>query len=481
DVEDPVVDLFAAETASVLAWTDYFVGNALDTTSKLLRPRITYEVKRRILDPIMIAKYNWLKKPDVNNWVPWIMSNCITASLILEKDEKKRSELVYFAMKNTDKYINNLGEDGAVNEGPSYWFHAVGCTFDVLDLLESATNGKVSIYKEPIVQGMASYIYKMHISDNYFINVADASPQLNPDGLAIFRYGKSVGNEKMMAFGSWAFHRKKPEALNIRGSNRSRKLFNILAKNECDAYPSELPKVGDIWFPSIQLMSARSKGLFVASHGGHNAESHNHNDVGDFIVYAAGYPVIIDVGIGTYTAKTFSKDRYKIWNNSSGFHNLPIINGAQQNSGRAAEATEVKYQNSKNATSLSMDISSAYPDSVVNSWKRKIELDKKGVLQIIDTYQLPKTKNTIDQVFMTTCNTQIDKPGRIVFELPNKQTVVLQYNATDWVATKEKLILNKQEDPGIVSNWDGKDIWRLMLTQKTNESSGTATYLINLK
>lgn len=44
-----------------------------------------------------------------------------------------------------------------------------------------------------------------------------------------------------------------------------------------------------------------------------NLERHNHNDIGQFIVYADGKPVIIDVGVETYTAKTFSERRYEIW------------------------------------------------------------------------------------------------------------------------------------------------------------------------
>jgi hypothetical protein len=46
-------------------------------------------------------------------------------------------------------------------------------------------------------------------------------------------------------------------------------------------------------------------------------EIHNHNDVGNFILYVDGMPAIIDIGAVTYTALTFSKDRYKIWNMQS--------------------------------------------------------------------------------------------------------------------------------------------------------------------
>ena len=40
DVSEPTVDLFAAETSSLLAWIDYLLGPQLERLSKLLRPRI---------------------------------------------------------------------------------------------------------------------------------------------------------------------------------------------------------------------------------------------------------------------------------------------------------------------------------------------------------------------------------------------------------------------------------------------------------
>ena len=66
DIEDPIIDLFAAETATVLAFTDYFAGAALDKLSPLIRRRIYHEVNRRVLTPMLTAEYYWLglKTPD---------------------------------------------------------------------------------------------------------------------------------------------------------------------------------------------------------------------------------------------------------------------------------------------------------------------------------------------------------------------------------------------------------------------------------
>ena len=89
-----------------------------------------------------------------------------------------------------------------------------------------------------------------------------------------------------------------------------------------------LPLPKDVWLPDLQVMVARdeegsTKGFYVAAKGGHNDESHNHNDIGNYVVYYDGQPLLIDVGRGTYTRKTFSDRRYEIWYNCSDYHNTP--------------------------------------------------------------------------------------------------------------------------------------------------------------
>jgi len=483
---EPIVDLFAAETASALAWTDYFLGSALDKVSNQIRPRITYEIKRRILDPMLTANYGYLGigKPDakLNNWAPWVISNYITAALLIEKDESKRVSALVRSMNVLDQYINGLGEDGSCDEGPSYWFVAGGSVFDALNLLEDATGGKVNIYNEPIIKKMGTYVYKTHIINENFINVADAPAKFKPEGLLLYRFGKSISDETMKRFGSWAF-RTYAHNKNSSGSgspsawNCMRKLYNLQVAGEAQKYPAEQPLVKDVWLSDIQLMAARGNRLYVATHGGHNAESHNHNDVGDFIIYADNYPLIIDVGRGTYTGRTFSKERYNLWFNTSAFHNLPTINGYQQKEGRKFEATEVRYKNDKDDPGLYLNIENAYPtEAGVVRWQRTIQMARKKAVVISDAYEVKQSSSMSTQSFMTTCGVSFLAPGKISLQLPNKKNVIFTYDASLWEASKEVVPLETPEDQVFKTTWDGKDICRILLKSKKELAKGTARY-----
>ena len=253
DVEDPVVDLFAAETAAALAMTDYLAGNELDSVSPLLRKRIYYEANRRMLNSLeRESNRYWYFKEHTNNWNPWITSNWMITLLLLEKNEQRRASELYHAMKLTDIYLNELGQDGAIDEGPGYWFDAVGRFFVELNVIESTTAGRISFFKETLTRLLASYIYKTHIGGNYFVSIADAYPVLHPDGLMIYRFGKAVNDTNMQNFGAYFFH--KGGDFNREEFTMADRLWNFTVMKECYKEKGNEPLLKDVWLKSIELM-----------------------------------------------------------------------------------------------------------------------------------------------------------------------------------------------------------------------------------
>jgi hypothetical protein len=481
DVEDPVVDLFAAETATTLALTDYLVGNKLDSVSPLLRKRIYYEVNRRMLIPLeKDSKRYWYFGEHPNNWNPWITSNWMISLLLLEKDEKRRASELSRAMNLTDIYINKLGDDGALDEGPGYWFDAVGRLFDGLSIIENATAGRISLFENPFVKSLASYIYKTHIAGNYFISIADASPVIQPDGLMLYRFGNAVHDTILRNFGAYFFHKSRD--IFDTDFTMADRLWNFTALKNCDATGADEPLLQNVWLKNIELMASRTdKGLFVASHGGHNAESHNHNDVGDVMLYAGGEPVIIDVGSGTYVAKTFSKDRYTLWYNSSSYHNLPTINGFQQEAGRQFEAKNVSYSATASRDQLQMDIAAAYPaDAGIKQWIRTVNVEKKlNRLVVKDRYASNGTLKKLTQTFMTVCPTDIQQTGKILFDVAGKK-LVMEYDTNVWDVKKEEAQTHSPDEERLEDNWGHRTIWRLLLTCKKLSAKGSFIYTFRM-
>jgi hypothetical protein len=109
--------------------------------------------------------------------------------------------------------------------------------------------------------------------------------------------------------------------------------------------------------------------------------------------------MFVDAGVGTYTKKTFSSERYTIWSMCSEWHNLPVINGVTQKQGRTYRSSSVTTAYGRNSR-FSLDISGAYTDAAAcTSWHRDYRLSSKG-LTITDTYALTERKAADVQNFM---------------------------------------------------------------------------------
>ncbi|GHB79998.1 heparinase II/III domain-containing protein [Persicitalea jodogahamensis] len=484
DVQRPVVELVSAETAALLGLVDYFVGDKLDKINPLIRKRIYYETNHRIFEPMLHTadEYSWMSKTrPVNNWNPWIISNWISLTLTLEKDEARRAEMIHQAMLGLDLYLNGLGEDGGCDEGPSYWFAAGGSVYDCLELVGAATNQQVQIFDHPLIRKMGAYIYKVHIDSDYFVNFADADPTRVPQGLFLYRFGKALNDEKMIEMGKWAFGAFPGEELNMAGHQRPRKIESMMSVKQIGETLPAYGKVRDAWFEDIEVMTARdNSGLFLATHGGHNAESHNHNDVGDFLLYSNGEPVIIDAGRGNYTARTFSPQRYELWFTQSNYHNLPIINGLGQSPGREFGASKAESTINDQSARLSMNIAAAYPaEAGLVNWERTVALNRgKHRVEISDNYTMKTKPQSLQQAFITIADVDWGTAGEIRITTPKNQKFSLRYDPKKWSVASDFPSNEGMEYSSFQTKWDGRRVQRILLTNKDLKAKDKFEYTI---
>jgi hypothetical protein len=177
------------------------------------------------------------------------------------------------------------------------------------------------------------------------------------------------------------------------------------------------------WFENLKIAVFRensdAKGVVAAIKGGHNAESHNHNDLGSFVVYSDGIPVIIDAGSGVYTKKTFSDERYSIWNMQSEYHNLPTFGGIGQKDGAEFKSRDEKFD--AEAMTVTMELSGAYPkDAGVIRYTRSLALCGSEVC-VSDSFTLKDTEY-VEFRFLTTEKPLMKENGKLT--LPAGRTLL---------------------------------------------------------
>lgn len=469
--EDQTVDLFNAETASLVAWTAFMLKPQFDKLVPELYGRVGSEIKRRILEPALSTDY-WWKKAGMN-WNPWICSNWLTCVLIFEDDSEKKEDAISQIVNATQAFIDSYPEDGGCDEGPGYWDRAAASMFEILRLLPERQKEAVLGVNRNKIEAMASYAYKTYIGHDYCVNFADAHEnkaiqQVN----IVYPFGRWLGDATMCGFGAYLAKQKNvldnPAALYDKSGNfptLGRELMFLRDINNLIAETPREPVLNDTWFDNLQIMTARRGNLFLAMKGGTNGESHNHNDVGSFIVYADNEPLFIDPGVGEYTSKTFSNERYSIWTMQSQYHNLPQINGVDQKDGKQFAAKVINHKNGM----LTLDIAGAYPEKAsVKSWKRTVAVAKSGIT-VTEVYELDVCREPARLMLLTVQKPEI-QGGKIMLDRHS-----LVFDTKQMEAKVEDI--SGLLDPLLQTIW-GRDMYRIVLTAKTKEKMNQLKYHI---
>lgn len=486
DINDPVVDLHAADTARLLAWTLYLLEPQMHEISPVLCSRAREEVNRRTITPFLQRNNFWWmgyhndkrNSKRMNNWTPRCISGVLTSLLLLEQNEEKRIEGVHKTLLILDRFISSYPNDGGCDEGSNYWESAAGALFYCLELLYGATNGEINVFHYPLISDMGEFICKVHIVGNDFVNFGDGSARQVSSGNLIYRYGQFVQSPWMIQLGqtnkdygdTW----KKCVQLDYALSA----LFN---RAEADDNVMQ-HAVRDVWLPELQMMTARESeltysGFYIAAKGGHNAESHNHNDVGQFIVYVDGQPALIDVGVEEYTAATFGKSRYEIWTMQSAYHNLPTVNGVQQHAGEEYTARNIVYNSDDTKAEFSLNLEKAYPEEAgLISWRRRLILHRlpEAYVELEENFSLTEYSDNVFLSLMTPARPLQSETGVLQLNLNERCALDLIYDSEALTASIETITLRSEQ---LQKVW-GDEVFRILLTPHQPVKEGNWSFRI---
>lgn len=485
DCTQQIIDLGSAGYAASVALVCTLLGDRLDAIDPSITAAARLAVKEKILDPYMdsslYAAHWWLAedwRPGqiINNWNPWCNSNVLLCFLLLGNDSELVDKAIRFSAASTDRFLNYVKGDGACEEGPSYWGHAAGKLYDYLKILECATGGDLNLFSDPLVRSMGEYISRSAIGDGWVVNFADATARMTPDIPLVYRYGKDCGSREMADFALSLLYDGKRfrrpgiplgndiwrslESIRYSGMmERELDSLNVLCASVENA-SADMQGTHEIvrslragvpactWYPETEFAYMRNgDGWFLAAKGGYNNESHNHNDVGTFILFIDGTPVFIDAGVGTYTKKTFSHERYTIWSMQSSWHNLPEINGTSQIFGDEFRASGTECNTRKRT--FSADIAGSYSSAAgCRSWTRSYSLEE-DALGITDRFSLSERVAADTVNFLVRGSASISSDMSAVTIETDGVRVTLSYPEGMGISVAQKSL----DDPRLSNIW----------------------------
>lgn len=404
DPARPVLDLFACETGSQLAMIAY-----LSDDPEMIG-RLNDALDRRIVRPFISEHFWWMGNGDeaMCNWTPWCIQNVLLTAFLPHSYTLSEQDALTIIRKSCyalDCFIKDYGEDGCCNEGPHYFRHAGLCLDTCISILNEVTGNAFSdAFRDPMLINMSAYIMHMHACGRYYFNYADSAAVIPPAGVREYFFGLRTGRSDVCDFALRGLTVAMKDSYDRLFEDESVQLnlwYRLLTVTTADSLPSGASAVScpassyePFWYPSVGIFTAHGGRCDLAVKAGCNDDSHNHNDVGSLILYRDGKPLLVDIGVETYTARTFSSDRYSIWTMQSCYHNTPTLCGTDQSAGAQYRAGDVSVCLTGDTVSITMDIAPAYELGACGAascfYRRTVALDRRsGRVTLTDNTDIP--------------------------------------------------------------------------------------------
>ena len=435
------IDLGASLFSWNLATVRYWLGDKLGPDARKL---IDAELERRIFAPfasgIKSGKPHlwWLSYK--NNWNAVCLSGVTGAALTTIESRERRAYFAAMAEKYIRYYLEGFTPDGYCSEGLGYWNYGFGHFVLLAETLRDAGGSKFDLLDRPNVRQIALFPRRLEILPGIYPAFADCHPGAQPSSsimsLLNARYVWNLNEFKSQPTGSIA----QPCTVALYGfPNRT------IANGAADQSTATQTPPRD-WFSDAGVLICRpapdvKHGLGAAMKGGHNAEQHNHNDVGSFVVALGRSTPLVDPGNEIYTARTFGINRFKSNVINSFGHPVPRVAGKLQFPGRKAAARVLKTEFTDTADTLVLDLSAAYDVKQLKRLARTFVFsrDGKGKLTVIDTVEFDSPQS-FGTALVTFGEWEQLAPNRLrIGKSPDAVIVEIESDGGEFRVTSEKI------------------------------------------
>lgn len=475
------IDLFAAETAGSLGEIIYLMaenmyasaGKRSDATDRK-EGRAVYseeryiavckhffkEVKKRIFDVFLSkspcdwwenASMNWSAvcsgnvgigayyvKRLQNILAENLSGNTADKNIIKILSDDEYDSIMNRVTESMICYLKSMGNDGACSEGVGYYKYGMEYFLKFYEILRDEGRQE-NIDKIGDFHNVALFLQKVYLGCGNSVNFSDCLLK-NKMKIGILCMLSSIYDDVKIDedFVNEDSLRFDTELMEILGGEECHrwlgaysdyiwvKKYGEKLKPDCYNFKGVGIKESYSIFKETQWYIKRwNKGTCFYIKGGHNDESHNHNDVGSFGYILNGEEILCDLGSGEYTKDYFGDGRYDILCNSSKGHNVPVIDGLYQKAGKMYCADEF-YGNEEYAA---VSFGKAYDAEKAYIVKRKLMLGDTGGFFICDHIE---GADKISERLISRIKPQI-KDNKVILDNGKSKIFINFYEGTECV------------------------------------------------
>ncbi|WP_227270800.1 heparinase II/III family protein [Roseobacter weihaiensis] len=405
------IDLWSAMACLLVAEVDHLLDDALHP---VLRARVREVVDMRGITPLLARDdMRWMGAAETGrcspNWAPVCAGLTAGAAIYLEPDTDRLARVLAKALREIAHYRDHFPPDGGCAEGVGYWEKGIFATAAFAELVAARTEGRIDPLVHPRFRTIAGFPLAVHLGPQVFPAFSDTDRGRSVQTALLRHLARRLDLAALAAVDPSG------EAGRRLTTRYPAEQIRDLTWWE-DAGPAHDAAEAE-WLPDTQIFIARldpadPDALTLAVKGGHNAEPHNHNDVGSFVIRAGGTTAVAELGAGVYTRDTFRPEaRYDQPMYGSQGHSVPVIGGRGQRTGRVAAAGKVTCEGDR----LSLDLAACYPPELgLATLLRSVALDRQqGAVRVTDIALFDGPVLPLVSAVMTFEMPQTLAPGRI--------------------------------------------------------------------
>jgi len=421
------IDLGVAGAAVALAQV---VAALKDKLAGEVCQRVRDEIERRLFAPYLERHDTYWWYRGHNNWNGVCNGSIGSTFLLLEEDQSRLARALAVVLAGLDAYIHTaFEEDGASTEGVGYWQYGLSKLVGFSEFLRQRTRGRIDLLSGQRMKAIARYPLRVMLSPGYYASFADSRERCSLVPGLVNRLAERTGITELA--GVLAEPR---EPLSLPPSQDVLTRLRQLHIDSLDVTmrallwwdgqrPAAEPVLTDDYLSKLgaaRLVAQTSAGLpvVVAFKAGHNAENHNHNDVGTFAVHVDGETLLCDPGPGLYDNRYFTPARYENMFASSFGHSVPRLGVHTQPPGREFEGQILSYEPEAGSKRVVAEIGRAYAVPGLESIRRTITLAAQGTdsgtVWLQDDFTFACEGPQVEEAFVTWLETDASGPVAVV-------------------------------------------------------------------
>ena len=454
-----IIDLFAAETGFALAQMLVLLGDVLDAE---VRHRVRMEVERRILEPYLrhYGMHWWYDGG--NNWNGVCNASVAATFLLMEPETERMIQGLTLALQGLEVFLQRaFEEDGSSTEGVAYWHFGLTNFVALAEMLYARSDGAINLLEGERMRLIAAYPPQMQLSSSRFASFSDCDEFVRFHPGIIARLAERTHEPALTDLVSLPWDEGEDPDYVIR-----LKLPTLLRDMLWwDGQQHQTAHLNDVRLPGAGLtrlvgQTHNHAPVVLMVKAGHNAENHNQNDVGSFILHVDGESLLADPGRGLYSRDYFNEHRYEnIFVNSYG-HSVPRIDRHLQGVGRdfAGHLIELEEGDGQGQSKrVALEFACAYPCPDLVSLRRELVLaNTEGVtdtLWLRDHFTFSEGIHEVEEALLTWHECEVDGSTalirgqrhdlRLIVEQPQGLSFVLEVLEEQSRANEKSRILKR--------------------------------------